>query len=117
MRLFFKGALLFVIAMASSSSIAQVYWDPTAITPTNKIVLFNGNDFTGWQLVSKALSTTAPMTGDTVWSVTNGVIHCLGKPSGYARTEQCYRDYRLHVEWRFPEGAGNSGVFLHLNPP
>ncbi|HXE42547.1 MAG TPA: DUF1080 domain-containing protein, partial [Candidatus Baltobacteraceae bacterium] len=28
-----------------------------------------------------------------------------------------YHDYKLHAEWRFPEGAGNSGLFVHVNPP
>lgn len=23
----------------------------------------------------------------------------------------------MHAEWRYPDGAGNSGIFLHLNPP
>jgi 3-keto-disaccharide hydrolase len=46
--------------------------------------------------------------------VTNGVILCQGRPKGYARTLQTYRDYRLHVEWRFPSGPGNSGIFLHI---
>lgn len=52
-----------------------------------------------------------------MWSVTNGVIVCQGKPPGYARTLQAYRDYDLHAEWRFPSGPGNSGIFLHINPP
>lgn len=85
----------------------------TAITPANKIELFNGKDLSGWTFVSK--NTNAP--AGSIWSVTNGAIHCLGKPSGYARTLKSYRDYQLHAEWRFPDGAGNSGVFLHVNPP
>ena len=28
-----------------------------------------------------------------------------------------YRDYQLHVEWRFPSGPGNIGLFLHINAP
>ena len=84
-----------------------------AIVPAAKVALFDGNSFSGWTFVTKG--TNAP--AESIWSITNGVIHCLGKPNGYARTLKSYRDYRLHVEWRFPEGAGNSGVFLHVNPP
>ena len=84
-----------------------------AISPTGKIELFNGKDFSGWRFASR--STNAP--AGAIWSVTNGVIYCLGKPNGYARTLQFYRDYKLHAEWRFPDGAGNSGIFLHVNPP
>ena len=101
---------LFLIAVTFSLP-AQV--GETAITPTAKIELFDGKSFTGWTFVSKA--TNAP--ADAIWSVTNGVIACLGKPNGYARTLQSYRDYQLHAEWRFPSGPGNSGVFLQLNPP
>lgn len=99
----------FLIAAFLSSALA----DETTITPTAKVQLFNGKDFSGWTFVSK--DTNAP--ADSIWSVTNGVIHCLGLPNGYARTAKSYRDYKLHLEWRFPDGAGNSGVFLHLNPP
>jgi hypothetical protein len=87
--------------------------DELAITPTNRIELFDGHSFSGWTFVSQG--TNAPAAA--IWSVTNGVITCLGKPNGYARTLRTYRDYQLHAEWRFPAGPGNSGVFLHLNPP
>lgn len=100
---------LFLTAVFSAS--AQPV--ETAITPTTKIQLFNGKDFFGWTFVSK--DTNKPAA--SIWSVTNGVIACQGRPNGYARTLQTYRDYRLHVEWRFPSGPGNSGVFLHVNPP
>ncbi len=83
----------------------------TPITPTNKIELFDGKSFSGWTFVSK--STNAPAAA--IWSVTNGVIACQGKPNGYARTLGSYRDYQLHAEWRFPDGPGNSGVFLHVS--
>jgi hypothetical protein len=83
------------------------------ISPAGKIELFNGRDFSGWTFVSKGTNEPAA----SIWSVTNGVIQCLGKPYGYARTVKNYRDYKLHAEWRYPAGAGNSGVFLHVNPP
>jgi len=106
-----KTALALFVALAASSLFAQP--NQIAVTPTDKIELFDGKDFSGWTFVSKG--TNAP--ADAIWSVTNGVIHCLGKPNGYARTLQFYRDYALHAEWRFPDGPGNSGVFLHVNPP
>ncbi len=85
----------------------------TPVAPDHRIELFDGKSLAGWTFVSK--ETNSPPA--TIWSVTNGVILCLGKPNGYARTLQTYRDYRLHVEWRWPDGPGNSGVFVHLNPP
>lgn len=110
MKSFCRSALALLFATMTSGVLAQA---GESIAPTEKIELFDGKSFSGWTFVSKGTN----MPAESIWSVTNGVIRCLGKPSGYARTLKSYRDYRLHAEWRFPEGAGNSGVFLHLNPP
>jgi len=86
-----------------------------AITPTKRIDLFNGKDFTGWTFTMRSNAPAAE-----TWAVTNGVIHCTGRPPGYARTETSYRDYKLTVEWRFVKiapKADNSGIFVHINPP
>lgn len=101
------GLTLFT-CLAATGLLAQA-----AIIPAQKIELFDGKSFSGWTFVSK--NTNADPAA--IWSVTNGVIACQGRPLGYARTVQTYRDYRLHVEWRWPDGPGNSGVFLHINPP
>jgi hypothetical protein len=104
-----------IAVLLFAATIFSVFAQPveTAITPVNKIELFDGKSFSGWMFVSK--DTNAPAA--SIWSVTNGVIVCQGKPNGYARTLQTYRGYQLHAEWRFPTGPGNSGVFLHINPP
>ncbi len=99
---------LIVNAQADDRTSSEV-----AVAPTKKIELVDGQGFSGWTFVSK--DPNAPAAA--IWSVTNGVIACEGKPNGYARTIQTYRDYQLHVEWRFPSGPGNSGVFLHINAP
>ena len=78
-----------------------------------RIPLFNGRDFTGWKFVLRDES----VNPDKVWSVKNGVIHCTGTPKGYMRTESDYSNYKLHLEWRWPEGGGNSGVLLHMSEP
>jgi hypothetical protein len=85
--------------------------DDAVVTPAKRVELFDGKSLAGWTFVSK--DTNAP--AEAIWSVTNGVIACQGKPNGYARTLQAYRDYKLHAEWRFPAGPGNSGVFLHIS--
>jgi hypothetical protein len=75
--------------------------------------LFNGKDFTGWEFNMRAANGAA-----TDWSVADGLIKCVGKPNGYIRTAQAYKDYKVTVEWRFPPGkAGNTGVLVHMNPP
>jgi hypothetical protein len=49
--------------------------------------------------------------------VKKGVIHITGDPFGYMRTREAYSDYTLHLEWRWPVEATNSGVFIHAQAP
>ena len=102
-----------LFALAASLAFSSVVWaaDATSVTPTAHVELFNGKDFTGWKFAMKG-----DVDPTTVWSVENGVIKCLGKPNGYARTEQAYRDYKVTVEWRFTK-AGNTGVLVHMSLP
>jgi hypothetical protein len=86
------------------------------------IPLFNGKDLSGWTHdlwdgQNKKPDTTTPMSA--VWSVRDGVLICQGKPPGYIRTQREYGNYRLSVEWRWPEGTtrGNSGVLVHTSTP
>jgi len=78
-----------------------------------KITLWNGKDFSGWKLYLPDDTVSV----DDVWSVKNGVIHCAGKPNGYMRTTRKFKNYRLHLEWRWPETPTNSGVLLHASGP
>jgi hypothetical protein len=80
------------------------------VVPKEKMVLFNGTDLTGWK--PYASDTEADLS--ETWSVENGLISCQGKPAGYMRTEKEYCNYLLHVEWRWPGEAGNSGVLIHM---
>ena len=83
------------------------------IAPSSKMNLFNGQDLTGWKITLET-----PETG--VFTARDGVIHVAGMPFGYLRTEKAYKDYKLHLEWRYvdvlsaPGKKRNSGVFLHL---
>ena len=78
-----------------------------------EIRLWNGKDFTGWKLYLPDDTVSV----DDVWSVKDGVIHCAGKPNGYMRTKRKFSNYRLHLEWRWPETPANSGVLLHASGP
>ena len=84
-----------------------------AVTPQERIDLWNGKDFNGWKLFipDETVDTT------TVWTVRDGLLHCAGVPNGYIRTEEDYTNYKLFVEWRWPEEPGNSGVLLHMSGP
>jgi len=86
---------------------------PPAYEPDGApIELFNGHDLSGW---THHLS-NASVSRDEVWSVADGVISCVGRPSGYIRTEAAYQDFELRVRWRFPDPdrPGNSGVLMRL---
>jgi hypothetical protein len=55
---------------------------------------------------------------EEVFSFTDdGILKCSGKPFGYLCTKEKYRDFKLTVQWRWPEGIEptNSGVFLRMN--
>jgi 3-keto-disaccharide hydrolase len=85
------------------------------VVPTHQIELFDGKDFSGWTFCMK--NHADPMK---TWSVTNGVIHCTGRPSGYLRTTQAYSNCVLTVEWRFVKiapRADNTGVLVYIQPP
>ena len=77
------------------------------------VVLFNGKDLNNWVFKLKDPNVDPA----TVFNIKNGVIHISGNPFGYMRTKETYSDYKLHVEWRWPVEASNSGVFIHAQQP
>ncbi len=80
---------------------------------SKKIMLFNGKDLSNWVFKLKD-----PLVDPaTVFTIGKGVIHITGTPFGYMRTKSSYSDYKLHVEWRWPSEATNSGVFVNAQPP
>ena len=102
-------AILFSLVLALSIHAQEI------ISPTNHLELFNSKDFSGWTFFSKNNSDPAK-----TWNVTNGLIHCAGRPLGYARTTQAYSNYVLTVVWRFVKvtpDANNSGVLVHIQSP
>jgi hypothetical protein len=73
--------------------------------------LFNGRDFSGWELRTEPAAAIG-----SVFSVQpGGVIAASGAPLGFLATTASYRNYRLHVEWRWPGKTGNGGVLLHIS--
>jgi len=101
---------LFVAVIIAAAAINASENHKQPVIPEEKIMLFNGKDLTGWK----------PFVGESdadpakVWSVSDDVICCSGKPAGYLRTEADYASYLLHVEWRWPGQGGNSGVLIHM---
>lgn len=61
--------------------------------------LFNGKNLSGWTAL-----------GENQWVVEDGVL-TSPKSGANLRTEETFDDFKLHVEFRIPEGS-NSGVYL-----
>jgi len=85
----------------------------STVSATEKIVLFNGKDLSNWSFFLKDPSADV----SKVFTVQNDVIHIAGDPFGYMRTNETYSDYSLHLEWRYPLEASNSGIFIHAQLP
>lgn len=87
----------------------------TPIVPTARIDLFNGKDLTGWTFCMRNNANPS-----NTWSFGDGLMKCTGKPNGYIRTLQSYRDYQLTTEWRFVKvgpKADNGGILVHMQLP
>ena len=64
-----------------------------------EIKLFDGSSTEHWNLED-----------DSQWTIKNGVL--TNPKSGYNLiTKEKFRDFKLHIEFKYPEG-GNSGVYL-----
>ena len=112
-----RPTALLLFAVCACSALAA---EPAAAPPISgklgtPIQLFNGKELTGWKFVSRAPrnATTAPAVRmEDVWSVKDGVIHDVGKPTGYLRTEKEFPgSYVLTVEYRHIT-KGNGGWIL-----
>ncbi len=97
-----KTALLILLITFSLNSFSQ-----------KKQQLFNGKNLDGWSVYVSDPKIDAA----SFFYVKDGVIETPGVPTGYLRTKNEYANYRLHVEWRYPETPTNSGVFLHTVGP
>jgi hypothetical protein len=77
------------------------------------IKLWNGKDYTGWELVtnpSADIKSVCKIESDSVLAI-------AGKPIGYLATINSYENYRLHIEYRWLNDAVNncnSGVLIHI---
>jgi hypothetical protein len=75
--------------------------------------LLKNNSLNNWVFYLKDQS----VDPSTVFTIKEGVAHITGTQFGYMRTKKSYSDYKLHVEYRWPSEATNSGVFIHCQLP
>ena len=102
-----KRSVFFLVVMAF------VLFCTANISAQKPEKLFNGKNLSSWNFVVE--NNTEP--AGQVYSVKNGVIHIKGAPLGYMYTKEKYTDFILHVEWRWAEGASNSGIFVIIEDP
>jgi hypothetical protein len=79
----------------------------------NKESLFNGENLDNWTIYVQDSS----VNPDEYFYVNDGMIETVGKPAGYLRTNKEYENYKLHLEWRYPEEPTNSGILVHVIGP
>lgn len=79
------------------------------IRPEQAIVLFNGNDLNNWRTREG---------GAAGWIVEDGIM-TVEKGTGDIVTQETFRDFQLHIEFRIPDmpdatgqAKGNSGVYI-----
>jgi hypothetical protein len=101
-RILSKAAAILVFTLAGCGSVAT--------QGDSMAALFNGRDFSGWELVAMP---AAPIEGALSYRPDGSVV-ISGNPVSFIATTGEYENYRLHVEWRWTEKAGNAGVLLHI---
>lgn len=110
-------ALLLVVFITSISFTAQAEQKAkekkAKKQKTETVKLFNGKDLNNWAFKLR----DPAVDPKTVFLVKDGVIHITGNPFGYMRTKDSYSDYNLHLEWRYPVEATNSGIFINVQLP
>ncbi len=108
----FRVATLFLTGLILATALTATADEKECVKPVR---LFNGKNLDGWQ--SHLVDSDVKM--EDVWSVEDGILVCKGEPFGFLHTNEKYTNYRLVVEWRWPEEPGNSGVLMRVtgDPP
>ncbi len=69
---------------------------------TKPVAIFNGKDLTGWKSMNPAK--------ENQWKAVNGIL-TSPKSGVNLITEAAYDDFKLHLEFKYPEHS-NSGIYL-----
>ena len=77
--------------------------------------LFNGIDLTGWHTDVPAADNDPDIRPSFI--VRDGLVVSMGKPGGHLISDAIYENYRLDVEYRFVNDAGNCGVLVNASTP
>src|SRR5674476_541167 len=72
--------------------------------------LFNGKNLDGWYIYVSDSTIKAA----SFFYVKDGMIETPGIPTGYLRTKKEFENYRLHVEWCYPENRSTAAFSFTL---
>lgn len=104
--------LLSIIVFA----VAMISWKtPDLKKDTPPYSLFNGTDLTGWHVDVPDMDTNPQAI--TPFIVRNKMLVSLGNPRGHLITDSIYQNYKLEIDYRFPNQPGNCGVLVHASTP
>jgi hypothetical protein len=55
----------------------------------------------------------------TLFTYEKKLLNLTTNEAGYLRTKQSFNNYKLHIEWRWPQGmsGANSGILIHTQQP
>lgn len=84
-----------------------------AISPTDKIVLFNGSDLSGWyqDIPARDTDPAAP----PIVEIDRGMLRSQGESVGHLVSEQAFENFRLEVDYRLPPAGGGGSVLVHVS--
>jgi len=100
---------------ASLSVFALLVACGTPPSTVHGVSLFNGRDLTGWHVDIPAADKDPNLPASFV--ARYGMLVSLGKPQGHLITDAIYLNYRLVVEYRWPDKPGNCGILVHASTP
>jgi hypothetical protein len=77
--------------------------------------LFNGINLDGWHADVPEMDDNPNAINPFI--VRDRMLVSLGTPGGHLITDAEYKDYRLHIEYRFAGEPGNCGALVHASTP
>ncbi len=74
---------------------------------------FDAAQANNWEYVIK----NSKQDPTQLFKMNEGVLSIKDSTSGYIRTKDSFKNYKLEVEWRWTKVLANSGVLLHIQKP
>ena len=88
-------------------------WMLTAASSFGQTVLFEKNNLADWDFY---VAQDGVKAEDVFSFSSDGRLLCTGKPFGYLAVKESYKNFKLSLEWCWPQGKEptNSGIFLKI---